>query len=75
MAAEDRTIMNDRHRDVLYTLRLTEALEAGEITPGDYVKQRAMLVGQGDIFQTLVIPFFRQIILRLGNLLPRRYQH
>lgn len=72
MAAEDQTVINDRHRDVLYTLSLSEALEAGNITPGDYVKRRAMLVGQGDIFQTLVIPFFRQIILRIRFMLTKQ---
>ena len=69
MAVEDQIMMNDRHRRVPYTLGLTEALEAGDITPEDYVKRRAILVGQGDILQTLVIPFFRQIILRIRSLL------
>jgi hypothetical protein len=69
MADEDREMMNDRHRRVPYTLRLTEALEAGDITPGEYVRQRAILVGEGDILQTLIIPLLRQIIMRIRNLL------
>lgn len=63
--------MTDNHRRVLYTVGLTESLEMGDITPAEYVRRRALLVGQGDIFQTLFLPFFQQILTVLKTLWPR----
>lgn len=71
MAVEKSTIIEDRHRLVPYTVGLSEALEAGDITPSEYVRRRAILVGQGDIVQTLLIPLLTQIVSRIRNLVSR----
>jgi len=67
MELDEIGVIDTKHRRVPYTVELTEALEAGDISPAEYVRLRANLVGQGDIFQSLIIPLFKQIILRLGN--------
>lgn len=71
MAPEGRAQFEDRYRRVRYTVDLTESLEAGHITPAEYVRLRARVVGQGDIFQSLLIPLFKQIALKIRNLLSR----
>jgi len=69
MPIEKVTIMEDRHRLVPYTVGLTEALEAGDISPAEYVRRRALLVGQGDILQTLLVPLFKQIMMKFRSIL------
>jgi hypothetical protein len=69
MAPEGRAAVEDRYRRVRYTVDLTEALDAGDITPSEYVRLRASVVGQGDIFQSLLIPLFKQIFLKIRNML------
>lgn len=45
-------------RGVGYTVPLTEAAESGAITPDDYARRRAKIVGQGNILENIIIPLF-----------------
>jgi hypothetical protein len=63
MAIEEQEIVNeDSRRRVRYTVSLSEELADGVITPDEYVRRRAVLVGQGDILQSLLLPLFMMIV-------------
>jgi hypothetical protein len=43
-------------RNVEYTISLTEAAESEAISPNEYARRRAGIVGEGNILEYIIIP-------------------
>ncbi|MBD0370820.1 MAG: hypothetical protein ICV60_08305 [Pyrinomonadaceae bacterium] len=55
--AQNSVVESDtRHMD--YTISLTEAAESGDISPNEYARRRASIVGENSILEYIVIPLF-----------------
>jgi hypothetical protein len=65
MAAKASEGVETDARSVDYTVPLTEAAENGTITPDEYVRRRAGMVGQGNILENLIIPLFMMLWRKL----------
>jgi hypothetical protein len=53
---DDKAILEASRMLITYTLGITEQLEAGKISPLDYAKKRASLVGKPNLVQSLLLP-------------------
>jgi len=55
-------------KGVRYTVHLTEALENGELSPEEYARQRADVVGRANIIQSLIVPVFISMLSSISHL-------
>lgn len=67
MPSTNAEVLETNGHNIAYTVPLTEAAENGAITPDEYVRQRARIVGQGNILENLLIPLLSTFL--------RRYKH
>lgn len=52
----------DKVHDVNETLELTEELESGRLSPSDYVRERAVIVGEGNVIDSLIRPIVGTVL-------------
>jgi hypothetical protein len=55
-------------KGVRYTMHLTEALENGDLSPEEYARQRADLVGRANIIQSLLVPMLTSMLNSISHL-------
>ena len=68
MPLEESVYDGDDGRRVSYTVPLTEAFEDGDLTPDEYVRRRAKIVGEGNIIQNLLIPLLTTLFNRAQDI-------
>jgi hypothetical protein len=65
MATMLEDIAEIEQRKVNYTISLTEAAEGDVITPNEYARRRANVVGEGTIVEYILIPLVLGLWRRL----------
>jgi hypothetical protein len=65
MAIAENPMIGADTRMLNYTIPLTEAAESEAISPDEYARRRASLVGENNILEYIIIPLFLALWHRL----------
>lgn len=65
MAYEQNQIIDADERNMEDTIPLTEAAENGAISPNEYARRRASIVGEGTIVEYTIVPLLIALWRRL----------
>ena len=65
MARELNRAIDTDQRNMEYTVPLTVAAENGDISPNEYARRRANIVGEGTIFEYTIVPIILGLWRRL----------
>jgi hypothetical protein len=61
MAEGNNPLLGTDTRKVDYTIPLTEAAESGAISPDEYARRRASIVGENNILEYIIIPLLQAL--------------